>query len=209
MDAGKTTIIDLIRHGEPAGGARFRGSTDDPLSEAGWRQMAGAVGDRRWEAIVSSPALRCAAFAEALAGRLGIPLEWEARFLEIAFGEWEGRTAQELLQTAPQALERFWRDPERHTPPGGESLGAFAARVAAAWQELLDRHTGKHLLIITHAGVIRVVIGQVLQMPLGSLFRLDVPFAASTRVRIDGSGAGALPQLVFHGAAMNLEDPVK
>ncbi|MHB1590203.1 MAG: histidine phosphatase family protein [Sulfuricella sp.] len=43
----KSTTIDLIRHGEPVGGRRYRGRTDDPLSEKGWNQMWTAVGDFR------------------------------------------------------------------------------------------------------------------------------------------------------------------
>ena len=62
------TTIDLIRHGEPVGGSKYRGQTDDPLSEKGWEQMRAAVGDHRpWEAILTSPLARCRAFAEKLA----------------------------------------------------------------------------------------------------------------------------------------------
>lgn len=50
------TTVDLLRHGEPAGGKKFRGAVDDPLSPLGWQQMRAAVGDfRGWQTIVSSP----------------------------------------------------------------------------------------------------------------------------------------------------------
>ena len=51
MDKNTTiTTIDLIRHGEPVGGKKFRGSTDDPLSELGWQQMTAAVASTtEWE----------------------------------------------------------------------------------------------------------------------------------------------------------------
>ena len=63
----KETLIDFIRHGEPEGGRRYRGNAvDDALSEKGWQQMWGAVGDRPpWQQIISSPMRRCSAFAEA------------------------------------------------------------------------------------------------------------------------------------------------
>ena len=76
MNLGSATLIDMLRHGEPDGGQKFRGAIDDPLSALGWVQMRAAAGDYRdWEAIVSSPLCRCAAFAAELAARLDRPLE--------------------------------------------------------------------------------------------------------------------------------------
>lgn len=195
-----TTLVDLLRHGEPRGGAKFRGHTDDPLSETGWTQMRAAVqGDSPWQVVVSSPLLRCAEFAAELAASLDLPMETEERFKEIGFGEWEGRTAEELMQSAPSCLDLFWRDPAHYTPPGGEALDAFAARVTASWIDALARHAGKKILLVAHGGVNRVILCHVLQIPLQNMFRLQVPFAGRSRVRILGSGAEALPQLVFHG----------
>lgn len=199
MSGDTTTLIDLIRHGEPVGGRRYRGQLDDPLSEKGWRQMRDAVGDHHpWQAIVSSPLRRCAAFAEELAARHGLPLQLEARLMEIGFGAWEGKTAAELLVDDPERLARFWRDPLHHTPPGAETLLAFRERIIDGWNDLLARYAGQHVLVVGHAGMMRMIIREVLDMPLDRLFRLQVGNAAITRIRIDGGGADALPQLVFH-----------
>lgn len=196
-----STLVDLLRHGEPVGGVKFRGHTDDPLSEQGWEQMRAAVrGEKQWEAVVSSPLSRCAGFAGELAERLGLPWEAELRFKEIGFGDWEGRTPEELMQSDPDRLDRLWRDPARNTPPGGEGLEAFAARVEEGWSELLRRHEGRKILVVAHGGVNRVILCHALQIPLHNMFRLEVPFAGMSRIRILGSGAEALPQLVFHGS---------
>jgi alpha-ribazole phosphatase/probable phosphoglycerate mutase len=196
-----STLIDLLRHGEPLGGAKFRGYTDDPLSEQGWAQMRAAVrGESRWQVVVSSPLLRCAEFAAEFAASLNLPLETEERLKEIGFGEWEGRTSEELMKSAPDCLDLFWRDPARYTPPGGEALEAFAARVTASWRDTLARHAGKRILLVAHGGVNRVILCHVLQIPLQNMFRLQVPFAGRSRVRVLGGGAEALPQLVFHGS---------
>lgn len=81
------TLIDMLRHGEPVGGRRYRGQTDDPLSDKGWRQMRAATAETRpWTAIVSSPLLRCRAFAEELAGQTGLPLAVDDRLKEVGFG---------------------------------------------------------------------------------------------------------------------------
>lgn len=201
MAEASSTLIDLLRHGEPLGGAKFRGHTDDPLSETGWTQMHAAVqGESPWQVVVSSPLLRCAEFAAELAASLDLPLDIEERFKEIGFGEWEGRTSEELMQSAPDCLDLFWRDPARYTPPGGEALAAFAARVTASWRDTLARHAGKKILLVAHGGVNRVILCHVLHIPLQNMFRLQVPFAGMSRIRILGSGAEALPQLVFHGS---------
>ncbi|HHO59588.1 MAG TPA: histidine phosphatase family protein, partial [Thiotrichales bacterium] len=60
-----TTCIDVIRHGEPEGGRRYRGhSVDDPLTEKGWLQMRSAVPENPpWQHIISSPLVRCLDFS--------------------------------------------------------------------------------------------------------------------------------------------------
>ena len=95
----RETLFDLLRHGEPVGGSRYRGQIDDPLSERGWQQMWEAVDAVTcWQRIVTSPLLRCREFALQLGERLDIPVHAEARFREVGFGEWEGRTRAELEQ---------------------------------------------------------------------------------------------------------------
>ena len=198
-----STIIDMIRHGEPVGGKRYRGQMDDPLSDKGWAQMRAAVGDHcPWDAIISSPLSRCARFAEELATRHALPLSFDERLMEIGFGEWEGRTAAELMAIDPDILMNFWRDPLNHTPPGAETLHDFAQRIAAAWQAMLAAHAGKHVLLVGHAGQMRMVIRHVLAMPLEMMFRIQVENAAITRIQVDGEGDEALPRLIFHGGSL-------
>jgi len=61
---GSGMIVDLLRHGEPVGGRRYRGQTDDPLSDKGWKQMWTAVaGQQPWQVIVTSTLSRCREFA--------------------------------------------------------------------------------------------------------------------------------------------------
>lgn len=197
------TIIDLIRHGEPVGGSKYRGQIDDPLSEKGWAQMRAAVADHRpWDVIVSSTLSRCADFARELAVRHALPLEFDQRLIEIGFGEWEGLTAAEVTAQNPLLLKQFWADPINTSPPGAESLTAFYDRVIPAWEELLMRHAGKHVLIVGHAGVIRMIVHRVLDMPLERMFRLQVPNAGITRIRIDESEGQIMPSLLFHAGVL-------
>lgn len=190
------TTVDLIRHGEPVGGRRYRGQQDDPLSGKGWQQMMSAVdGYRSWQQIVTSPLLRCHDFAITLGEQLAIPVQDEVRFKEIGFGAWEGRTPDELRQSEPELLMRFYHDPITHRPEDAEESVAFIDRVVEAWQDLLREHTGRHVLVVAHAGVIRAIIGYVLEMPAANMFRLQIDNAAISRIQIDVERP---PTLVFH-----------
>lgn len=197
------TTLDLMRHGEPVGGRKYRGQTDDPLSEKGWAQMRSAVGAHcPWQAVVSSPLSRCADFARELAARHGLPLAFDERLIELGFGSWEGRTPDELTAEDPDMLSKFRCDPIAHAPPGAEPLTAFRHRVLAAWNTMLESHSGKHVLVVAHAGVIRVLVAHVLNTPLQHLFRLQVANAGITRIRVEEAGEHQLPQLLFHGGSL-------
>ncbi|WP_133718910.1 histidine phosphatase family protein [Methylocaldum gracile] len=172
--------IDLLRHGETVGGTRFRGSLDDPLTDEGIRQMERSVANAGpWDEIVTSPLSRCAAFAESLALKLRVPLAIDERLREIHFGDWEGRSYAELMATAPLALTRFLGDPLRHPPPGAESVEAFRERTLDALRDRLTPHNlGRRLLLVTHGGVIRVMLCHARQWPLARLLEIDVPHAS-------------------------------
>lgn len=198
------TTVDLMRHGEPVGGKKYRGQIDDPLSDTGWQQMREAVGDHcPWDQIVTSPLRRCAEFADELSQRHGLPVQPEPRLMEIGFGEWEGRTPGELMDDDPQRLFRFWSDPVNHIPPGAETLAAFEQRVVGAWDDLLQAYPGSHVLVVGHAGIIRMIVRHVMEMPLANMFRLRVDLAGFTRIEIEHREGRQLPRLLFHGGRLD------
>jgi len=173
------TCIDLLRHGETRAGSVYLGRTDAPLSEHGFRQMAEALLNApRYHAVLSSPLARCAVFAQDYAQRHGLPLHFDARFQEMDFGAWDGCSAAEIAAADAGALENFWRDPVAFTPPQAEPLLSFQARVLAAWQELPARYPGQHVLLVTHGGVMRIILCHLQQRPLAELLNLTVPHAA-------------------------------
>lgn len=197
----QTTIIDILRHGEPVGGSRYRGHIDDPLSEKGWQQMRAAVAGRdEWQQIVSSDLSRCAAFACELGERLSVEVEMDPGFRELAFGSWEGKSAAELLAADPEGTAAFWGDPINNTAVGAETLRSFQQRITGAWQALLERHAGKRLLLVGHAGMMRILLLHTLGLPLESFYRFDPRNASIVRIRVDSGRHGeAYSQLVFTG----------
>lgn len=193
------TVIELLRHGEPVGGSRYRGQRDDALSERGWKQMWQAVDGRPlWQQVVSSPLQRCHAFASALAERHTLPLHQEPRFVEVGFGDWEGKTRAELERHDPEQVARFLADPVACRPPGAEPIEHFIARVNAAFVEMVQRHAGQSILVVAHAGVIRAILCAVLHIPPAAMYRIHVANAGITRLRTDGERGFTL---LAHGKA--------
>lgn len=185
------TRIDIIRHGEPEGGRRYRGhSVDDPLSKLGWQQMWDAVPEKPdWEHIITSPLSRCHRFAEALAETLSIDITVEDNLKEIGFGSWEGRSPEDIKANEGDALKRFLKDPVNQRPEGAEPLDSFAERVWSVYQQTLKTHHGQHVLMVAHAGVIRAITSKILGMPLDDVYsKLKIEYAAIATTRIPDQG---------------------
>ncbi len=194
-----TTYIDVIRHGEPVGGRRYRGyNIDDPLTEKGWAQMRAAVPESpQWQHIVSSPLKRCLEFSQELANDLQIPFSIEDNMKEIGFGDWEGKTPEEIVAEDSEALNLFYIDPVNNRPKGAEPLDTFSERVWNAYQSIIKNHQGKHVLVVAHAGVARAITANILKMSLNDVYsRLKIEYGAVICSAIDD---GLPPKLVVHG----------
>lgn len=196
-----STWIDLLRHGEPEGGAIYRGHRDDPLTERGWQQMRDAIGaDEEWDAVLTSPLARCHAFAEALANERGWPLYQDADLRELNFGDWEGCTIEQIKARDGKRLAEFWAGDEDYPAPGGETLAAFQQRVASAWAYWVKRLQGQRILLVCHSGVIRMVMAEILGISAArSVANVQVPYASRSRIRVDDTDHGLFSCLVAHG----------
>ena len=184
-----TLRLDMLRHGETELGGGLRGSLDDALTEKGWQQMREAVlAQGPWDRLVSSPLQRCARFAEELAGRLGLPIEWQADLQELHFGAWEGQSAAALMETDADSLGLFWADPYSFTPPQGEPVAAFAARVLAAVARLHAAYAGERVLLVSHGGVMRLLLAQARGLPREQLLNVEVGHGALFSLSVGSDG---------------------
>lgn len=184
-----TLRLDLLRHGETEFGGGLRGSIDDALTEIGWQQMRAAVADRGpWDRIVSSPLQRCARFADELAGRLGLPVELEAGLQELHFGDWEGQSPAQLMETDAAGLGRFWEDPYGFTPPNGEPVQVFATRVLTAVERLQRAYDGQRILLISHGGVMRLLLARARGLPREHLLQVTVAHGGMFGLDVQGNG---------------------
>lgn len=150
------TRLLLIRHGETDWNAegRYQGHLDPGLNARG-RAQAEDLGRRlaagkRPAVIYSSPLARAFETAEALAAATGAPLHAEPRFKEIHQGEWQGMLKREIGRHYPRQYRLWNEEPWAVRLPGGETLDEVAARVYPAIDEILARHPGARIAIVSH-----------------------------------------------------------
>ena len=124
--------------------------------------------------MVSSPLKRCHAFAKSL----DLPLSLDARFREMDFGAWEGKSTEEVWNADQNALTAFWEDPTAHPAPGGEAWAVMCARTSEAFEEIARTAQGERLLLITHAGVMRSLLVTQLGLPFTSAWKIALPTAS-------------------------------
>ncbi|MHA4980034.1 alpha-ribazole phosphatase family protein [Pseudomonas extremorientalis] len=182
--------LDLLRHGETELGGGLRGSLDDALTANGWVQMREAVVARGpWDRLISSPLQRCARFAEELGARLKLPVTLEKDLQELHFGAWEGQSAATLMETDAGGLGLFWADPYSFTPPDGEPVSAFSERVLGAVSRLHQAYAGERVLLISHGGVMRLLLAQARGLPREQLLNVEVGHGGlfSLQVAADGT----------------------
>lgn len=183
---GVTTVAMLLRHGETPLSIekRFSGRGDVALTERGEAQAAAAaerMAGMGVEVIISSPLRRTRQTAEAVAAKVGREVIVDDGFAEADFGEWEGLSFGEISKQSPEQLKAWLADPSV-APPGGESMVAAGARVAAARQRAIEAYDGQRLLIVTHVTPIKLLLRDALDAPIHTVFRVHLDLASLTMI---------------------------
>jgi broad specificity phosphatase PhoE len=196
----QTVTVDLLRHGKVEGPPDyFRGHTDAPLSELGWRQMRFACpAEQTWQAIYTSPLKRCHSFATELATSSGTTPIIDADLAAAHYGQWENRSSQEIHAEAPEIWKAYQADPFGFRPPGGESVVDVAGRARLALLRILAEHPQGSLLLVTHSTVILGIIARVTAMPQSHWDTLQVGHASFSRIRFTQSPSGWHGKIVMH-----------
>lgn len=180
FDDDEPLTVVLLRHGETemtASKAYSGSSVPGPgLNARGRTQAAQAadliyrVGRTVWPdlphptAIVASPMVRTRQTAAAVGRRLGLPVATDPAFAEADFGEWEGRTADEIETGWPGGLRRWHREAD-FPAPGGESMDDVGDRVRAGLAGLLAGGVDRTVVVVSHSVAIRSAIGVTLGVP--------------------------------------------
>jgi probable phosphoglycerate mutase len=168
------TRITAIRHGETAWNVdtRIQGQLNIALNDKGrWQatQAAQALAGEAVDAIISSDLSRAYETALSIAQPHGLTVRTDTGLREREFGLFQGKTFAEIEAQHPEeALQWRKRVPE-FAPQGGESLLQFRERVVQCLQQLAVQHSGQHLVIVSHGGVLdvlyRAATGLELQAP--------------------------------------------
>lgn len=182
------TVLWLLRHPEPEASARGRcyGALDVTLSPEGIRQahaVADVLAQELFAAIYTSPRKRCTQAARILAADRICSVEIVAALRELDFGEFEGRTYDEIAATYPDLYQQWMDRPTGTQFPSGEGFRDMHARVTAATRELRSRHTGQSIALVTHGGVIRIILADALGMEAADIFRIGQRHGAINVVR--------------------------
>lgn len=175
---GMTEIV-LIRHGHVEGIApeRFRGRSDLPLTGHGQIE-AEKTGERvrsSWpdlSTIYTSPLVRAFDTGATIALGADLAVEPVPGFIDIDYGEWQGRTSEEVQAAWPEEFRRWRHAPHLVSIPAGETLQAVLARTSKALHGITRRHPHGTVAIVGHDCVNRVILLHMLDLPLSRYWRL-------------------------------------
>jgi broad specificity phosphatase PhoE len=181
------STIFLFRHGETdMTHGRYCGSSDPPLNDRGREQAQRICGFLRSEtiaAIYASPLRRAIQTAEPSARALGLEITPIAALREADFGEWEGRTFEEVRRRYPARWSAREADPCSVAPPGGESYRDLLARIVPAFEDLLGSHGDATIAVFAHRSVNRLFMTRVFTMPVAHYRRIQCDPGALTIIR--------------------------
>ncbi len=172
------TRVFLIRHGitDWHREGRVLGQRDIALNDEGLEQAraaATALTDAPIVEVISSPLVRALQSAEMIGQAFGIEVARDPRLIDLRVGKWEGMTYEEVA--AHSEYKEFIQDPLSERIPGAENLSDVKTRaVAAIEQAIEDNPSGDAIAVITHAGIIRVLLTHYLGSPPANYHRIRV-----------------------------------
>lgn len=183
-------MLILVRHGESTANAagQLVGHLDAPLTERGLAQaktLGPVLGDV--VRVVSSPLERARATAEALG--TGLPVEIDDRWVEVDYGEFDGRP----LESVPADVWARWRSDAMFRLPGGESLAEVGTRVRSACEELFaiggqSARSAGSVVVVSHVSPIKLATCWAVGLPDEGAWRLYLATASVTRITWGGGG---------------------
>jgi alpha-ribazole phosphatase len=186
LAADQRKKILLLRHGQIETAThekRFIGQIDLPLSVVGKAQAAywqSRLASLALGPVVASPLSRCLETARIVAGGQ-CEIETIPGLREISLGQWEGVRVSEVKSRWPEAYRQRGLDMAGFRPPDGESFLDLKKRVVPAFEAAVE-NSDSPVLVVTHAGVIRMLLCHILGMPTENLFRINLGYGALTLV---------------------------
>jgi probable phosphoglycerate mutase len=163
------TLIILVRHGECEGNVKgvFRGRTDFPLNERGLVQahdLARELKNFSVKYIYTSPLSRARQTAEAIGEQCEVEVKVEEGFNNIKLGSWEGRFKKEIAKLYPKEWELWVHNPEKLRIKDMETLYDVQKRAKACLDNLVSKHGGETLAVVSHRAILKPLIAACLNI---------------------------------------------
>lgn len=196
MRVTRHTDIWLVRHPQTDWNKerRYQSRSDRPLTDFG-RLRLDAIAQRlrriRFSAIITSE-LNCTdEVAQAVAAQqIQAPqIVRDRRWREADHGDWEGLTYSEVQARYPAQVRQRFGTMWNSRAHGGESVADLWQRVQAAWNDALRQHNGEHLLIVTHATPIQLLLCAMLNLPFEQYWQWRIDLGGITNLDLYPSGA--------------------
>ncbi|WP_159637306.1 histidine phosphatase family protein [Sphingobacterium composti Ten et al. 2007 non Yoo et al. 2007] len=185
--------ICLLRHGETtynADGNKYCGRTDIELTDRGLSQakrMQDLLQEYNFDAVFSSPLTRARTTAQIASGGSHEVIT-DHRLIEVDFGSWEGKRPEEFQAEDPVSWTNWVSDPENNKAGmTGESAREVVERLNSFYDDLLQKYSGKTVLIVGHNGVNRFFIASKLGIPLKNYRRIVQENSALTLLKLVNS----------------------
>jgi len=186
----------LVRHAAPDNLGAFLAGRDIDLSlGSNGRNQAGRLAARsefrEAAALFTSPRKRTRETAAAICARVGLREQVSDELDEIDFGTaWTGRAFAELRVDPGWQL---WNE-DRGAPrtPAGESLDDVQRRIAGHMLTLSHRHSGRMVVLVSHADVIKAAVARHIGLPLAAIDRIEIAPASVTTLVVGDWGAKLL-----------------
>jgi probable phosphoglycerate mutase len=175
----------LIRHARHRDvGLRLTGrGPEQGLTETGRAEAEATAGLLRGEpmaAIYASPRVRTQETARIMADGRGIALRTDSALDEIDFGEWTGRSFDDLA--GDPRWDRWNGHRSTARCPGGESMADAQERAVAFVQALTTQHDGEQVAIVSHCDIIRALLCWNEERSLDTVLQVEVEPASVHRI---------------------------
>ncbi len=173
-----STRVFLVRHGQTEWNAqrRYQGWSDSPLTPLGqdqMRRLAIFLAREPVAAVYTSPLGRCRWGAERIAALHGLEPIPEPDLVEVNHGILDGLRVEEMETQVGELVRRWRQDPDCVRLPGGESLTEARDRAMRAFRRIVAEHPHQTVVVVSHAGINRLILLTLLGAPLRSYFRLQ------------------------------------
>ncbi len=179
----KGTLIFLVRHGECEGNIKgmFRGRADFPLNKRGLVQAQDLAREFKKipvKYIYSSPLYRARQTAEAISQQCGVEIKIEESFNNIELGSWEGRFMKEIAEQYPEEWELWVHNPEKLKVKDMETLYDVRKRAKACLDNLVSKHSGETLAVVSHRAVLKPLIAACLNIASPYFWKIHLDTAS-------------------------------